>query len=96
MPETTVTRNDTHSRYEIHSDGQLAGFAEFRPGQDRITFTHTETLPEFQGKGMGLALAEAAIADAVRRGEVIVPVCPFFERYLRRHDISGATVEWLS
>lgn len=94
MAETTVTRNEERARYEIYADGTLAGFAEFRGGGDRIVFTHTETLPDFQGKGMGLVLAEGAIADAVARGEVIVPLCPFFQRYLQRHQVSGATVEW--
>lgn len=94
MPDTKVTRNDELHRYEIHADGELAGFAEFRGGGERIVFTHTETVPAFQGQGMGLALAQAAVADAVARGEVIVPVCPFFERYLRRNEVPDARIEW--
>ena len=98
MPDVSLTRNDELGRYEIHSGGELAGFAQFkertRGGRGQIVFTHTETLPDFAGQGMGLALAKAALADAVSRNLVIVPVCPFFERYLRRNAVEGATVEW--
>jgi predicted GNAT family acetyltransferase len=94
MSEPTVVRNDDASRYEIHVGGALAGFADFRSTADRIVFTHTETLPDFQGQGLGSVLAAGAIADAVARGSVIVPVCPFFQRYLERHDVDGAQIDW--
>jgi predicted GNAT family acetyltransferase len=93
MSETTVTRNDDASRYEIHADGVLAGFVEFTEEPGRITFTHTETLKEFSGQGMGSELAQQALADAVAKGLVIVPVCPFIDRYLQRHEFPGAIVE---
>jgi uncharacterized protein len=94
MAEINVTRNQEAARYEIHADGVLAGFAEFRERDGRLIFTHTETLPDFQGQGMGLMLAKGALADAAGTGATIVPVCPFFQRYLRSHDIEGAVVEW--
>ena len=98
MPEIHVARNDKLSRYEIRADGELAGFAQFkqrrRDDRKEIVFTHTETIPHFAGQGMGLALARSALADAAARDLVIVPVCPFFQRYLRRNAIEGATVEW--
>ena len=92
--EPIVTRNDGAGRYEIRVDGELAGFAQFIPGEGTIVFTHTETLPAFAGKGLGLALAKAAIAESVERGDTIVPVCPFFRRYLERNEVSGATVHF--
>jgi uncharacterized protein len=94
ISEPVVTRNDGAGRYEIHSDGQLAGFAQFIPGDATIVFTHTETLPAFAGRGMGLSLAKAAIADAVGRGDAIIPLCPFFRRYLERNDVPGAKVHF--
>lgn len=94
MSDTTVVRNEELSRYEILSDGTLAGFADFRERDGRLIFTHTETLPEFSGQGLGLKLAEGAVADAVAREATIVPVCPFFLRYLQRNDIPGAKIEW--
>lgn len=91
--QPAVTRNDEAGRYEAHVDGALAGYVEFRTRPGRIVFTHTETLPDFAGQGVGSALAEQALADAVARDLTIVPLCPFIARYLTRHEIPGARVE---
>ena len=94
MSDPIVTRNDGTRRYEIHVDGELAGFSQFIAGEGSIAFTHTETLPAFAGQGLGLTLAKAAIAEAVERGDTIIPICPFFRRYLERNDVPGATVHF--
>ena len=88
-----VTRNAEARRYEIHVDGVLAGFSEFIPGDGSVVFTHTQTLPEFAGQGLGLELTKAAVADAVSRKETIIPLCPFVRRYLERHE-TGADVHF--
>ncbi len=89
-----VTRNEEQNRYEIRVDGELAGFSEFIPGEGSVVFTHTETLEAFAGQGLGLELTKAAIADAVERGETIIPLCPYVRRYLERNDVPGATVHF--
>ena len=94
MTDPIVTRNDAASRYEIHLDGVLAGFSDFIPGDGSVVFTHTETLPEFSGQGIGLALTKAAVADAVSRNETIIPLCPFVRRYLERNEVPGADVHF--
>lgn len=92
MPDTTVSRNDEASRYEIHSDGTLAGFAEFdrRPGEFR--FTHTEVDHAFQGRGLAQQLAAEALADAATTGDTIVPYCPYIARYLEKFPLDGVEV----
>lgn len=94
MTDTTVTRNDDASRYEITVGDVLAGFAEFdlRPGA--IRFTHTEVDPAFQGRGLAGILAKAALTDAAATGEAIVPLCPYIAKYLETHDIPGAEIRW--
>ncbi|WP_062521279.1 GNAT family N-acetyltransferase [Demequina silvatica] len=89
-----VTRVEDAGRYELTVDGVLAGVAEFRPRSGRIVFTHTEVAEAFEGRGLGSTLAREAIADAVARGETIVPLCPFIADYLRRTEVPGADVEW--
>ena len=89
-----VTRNAEARRYEIHVDGVLAGFSDFIQGDGSVVFTHTETLPEFSGQGLGLELTKAAVADAVSRHETIIPLCPFVRRYLERNDVPGADVHF--
>ncbi|GAT74354.1 GNAT family N-acetyltransferase [Microbacterium hydrocarbonoxydans] len=94
MTDTTVTRDDDASRYEIHVDGTLAGFAEYdlRPGT--IRFIHTEVDPAFQGQGLAAILAKGALTDAVASGLTIVPLCPYIAKYLTTHEIPGAEIRW--
>lgn len=94
MSTTNVTFNEDESRYDLHVDGQLAGFAEVRHNGARSVFTHTEVFEEFRGGGHAKALAEGAIKDAVDKGRTIVPLCPFIYRYLQRTEIDGAQVDW--
>ncbi|MDR6866522.1 putative GNAT family acetyltransferase [Microbacterium resistens] len=94
MPEISIARNDEASRYEIRSDGTLAGFAEFELRPSLIAFTHTVVDPAFQGQGLASRLAAYALADAVASGDTIIPYCPYIEKYLRTHEIAGAKVRW--
>ena len=92
----SVNRNDASERYNLTVDGEEAGFAKFEESDTHIAFTHTEVYEAFQGKGVASRLAAEAIADAVSRGRVIIPLCPYMARYLERHDVEGAKVEWPS
>ncbi|MGF3057499.1 GNAT family N-acetyltransferase [Microbacterium sp. YY-01] len=94
MPDVTVTNNEELTRYEVHSDGTLAGFAEYSRRAGSIRFTHTEVDPAFQGRGLAQTLAQEALTDAAASGDEIVPLCPFIEKYLRSNDIPGAQVRW--
>jgi predicted GNAT family acetyltransferase len=80
-----VTDLAARHRYEIRVDGALAGYAAYQPGDHQIVFTHTQVDPAFEGRGVGSALAAAALDDARRQGLRVVPLCPFFAAFLRRH-----------
>ncbi|MFD5213722.1 GNAT family N-acetyltransferase [Microbacterium sp. NPDC058345] len=92
MPDITVTRNDETSRYEIHSDGTLAGYSEFerRPGE--IRFLHTEIDHAFQGKGLATRLASEALANAAASGDAIATYCTFISAYLDEHPLDGVEI----
>jgi predicted GNAT family acetyltransferase len=90
----SVTRNDSSSRYELLVDGQVAGFAAFLESDTHIAFTHTEVDDAHQGKGLATRLAADALTDAVGRGKTIIPLCPYIARYLRRHEVPGAEIQW--
>ncbi|MDQ1082737.1 MULTISPECIES: GNAT family N-acetyltransferase [Microbacterium] len=93
--ELTVTRNDEARRYEIHVDGDLGGFMEFRPaGEGRVDLPHTELDPAFKGRGLGKALASEALSDLAQRGDSVIPSCPFVAHYLREHEVPGLEIEW--
>ena len=82
----TVANNEPDSRYEISLGVGLAGFAAYRLDGQVISFFHTEVDPAFEGQGLGSVLAKAALDDVRARGLKVVPECPFFKVYMKRHD----------
>jgi predicted GNAT family acetyltransferase len=86
--EIEVRDNPDRSRYEAHLGAQVAGFAAYRlRGEPTsiVVFTHAEVDPAYEGKGVGSALARAALDDVRGRGLGVVAMCPFVSAYIRRH-----------
>ncbi|MEI2809648.1 MAG: GNAT family N-acetyltransferase [Nocardioides sp.] len=86
MTDVRVVDNPEAARFEGWVGDALAGFAEYRLRGDRIVFTHTEVDPAYAGRGVGTAIAHAAL-DAVRAdGELhVVPLCPFIKAWIDKH-----------
>ena len=80
-----IVHNPELSRYEARLDGKLVGMVEYRLDGSRVTLTHTEVNPEYEGRGIGSQLAEAALTDAAARGLEVIPRCPFIAAYIRRN-----------
>ena len=59
--------------------------AEYELFPDRIVFTHTEVPPRHEGHGIGSQLIRFALRSARDRGLKVIPVCPFFDAYVRKH-----------
>ena len=59
MPD--VVRNRARSRYEIHVDGAVVGFATYHEDGGRRVFPHTEVDDARQGQGLAGALVRAAL-----------------------------------
>ena len=82
----TVVNNPAESRYEIHVDGQLAGFTQYRLTPGVIDFIHTEIDDAYEGQGLGGQLARGAL-DAVRAdGRKVIATCPFIKGWIAKHD----------
>jgi predicted GNAT family acetyltransferase len=79
-----VVDNAREHRYEATVDGVLA-VAEYRRQPGTITFTHTEVPREIGGRGVADALARSALDAARAEGVKVVPRCPFFDAFMRRH-----------
>lgn len=81
----TVRDHRERRRYVAVLDGEAAGFAAYsrRPGV--ISFMHTEVDGRFKGRGVGSAIARAALEDARANGEAVLPFCPFIDRWIREH-----------
>ncbi|MBC7166573.1 GNAT family N-acetyltransferase [Phenylobacterium sp.] len=80
-----VINNSEAGRFEVRLGGDVA-FAEYRLLKTGILFPHTEVPPAFEGKGVGSKLVRTALDYAREHGQAVMPVCPFFASYIRRHE----------
>jgi predicted GNAT family acetyltransferase len=80
-----IENNEARSRWEVTDGGLVIAFAAYKSRPDKITFTHTEVDPDYEGKGIGSRLARTALDDAVARGLRIGVYCPFIRSYVERH-----------
>ena len=64
----TVVHNPEQSRYEIHVDGERAGFTRYRRTPDAVVFDHTEIDDAYEGQGLGGQLARGALDDVRAHG----------------------------
>jgi uncharacterized protein len=83
--EWVVRDNPERRRFEIDLGDALA-IAEYTLPKGTIMFTHTEVPPHHGGKGIGGALIRAGLAAARERGLKVIPICPFFAAYMKRHE----------
>lgn len=87
--DVTVSREPGPRRYEARIAGRgVAGFVEYRESDGLVVLTHTEVGPSFEGRGVGDALARAALDDIRERGLKALVTCPFIRSWLRRHPES--------
>jgi predicted GNAT family acetyltransferase len=80
-----VADNPMGSRYEARVDGALAGVSEYELLTDTIVFLHTVVAEEYEGQGVGSAIARYALDDARDRGLHVRPLCPFIRSWMGRH-----------
>jgi len=84
--DVTVTNNRDRQRYEAVVDQTtLAGFVEYQDTSELVVLTHTEVGTTFEGKGIGSALARAALDDVRERRLKALVICPFILGWLRTH-----------
>lgn len=80
-----VTDADERRRFEAHVNGTLAGFAEYIRTPELVVYPHTVVEDEYEGQGIGSALARAALDDARERGLRVLATCPFIHSWMGRH-----------
>jgi len=81
----TVTDNRGQSRFEIETDGEIAGTISYQRGKGEIALIHTEVEPRFEGQGLGSQLIRGALDAARAEGLAVLPFCPFVRSYIGDH-----------
>lgn len=84
-PTYAIRDNAEKHRFEADlGDGSIA-IAEYTLPEGKIMFTHTEVPKAHEGQGIGSALIRFALKSARERGLQVIPICPFFAAYIKRH-----------
>ena len=86
---TSVSRQSDPERFEITSEGEVAGFAQFVDHDGRRVFFHTEIGEEFGGQGLAGIVVEEAIKSTREEGLTVVAVCPYVKKWLETHEGFG-------
>ena len=84
-PNIEVSDDPQHTRYQVLVDGEPAGGAYYEINDGRVVFTHTEVDSKWGGRGVGSALARAALDDVRATGRQAIPICPFITSFIKRH-----------
>jgi uncharacterized protein len=86
MEDARLADHPEINRFELRAgDDQVAAYSEYNVLKGALLFTHTEVLPQYEGRGLGSRLASFALDEARRRGVHVIPVCPFIAAFLRKH-----------
>jgi uncharacterized protein len=87
MEKSQVAVEDVPAEKHLRAlvDGRPAGRADYIRTGELVAFVHTEVSPEFEGMGVGSALARAAVELVQEAGLKLLPVCPFIAGWLDRH-----------
>jgi hypothetical protein len=84
-PHYAIVDNVEKHRLEADlGDGSVA-IAEYKLVPGKIVFTHTEVPPAHEGQGIGSALIRFGLAFTRERGLKVIPICPFFAAYFKKH-----------
>ena len=81
-----VVHNPDQSRYEIHVDGAVAGFTQYRSTPGVVDFVHTEIDDAYEGQGLGGQLARGALDDVRANGQKVIATCPFIKGWIAKHE----------
>ncbi|HEX8079460.1 MAG TPA: GNAT family N-acetyltransferase [Jatrophihabitans sp.] len=83
--DVRLSRNDDAERYEIWLGGRRVGLADFFRRGDVVVIPHTETSPEFGGRGLASQLVRYSLDDIRAQGLRVEPACPFVAAYIRKN-----------
>ena len=80
-----IRHNAERERFEADLGDASLAIAEYRLRPGKILFTHTEVPAKHEGKGIGSALVRFGLKWARDHGLEVIPACPFFAAYMKKH-----------
>lgn len=79
-----VFNNTAANRFEVRIGDQVA-FADYKVLASGVLFSHTEVPPALGGRGIAKTLVRAGLKFARENNLKVMPVCPFFAKYITEH-----------
>ena len=80
-----VRHNREAHRFEVDL-GDSTAIAAYTLHEGAIVFTHTEVPEQHEGQGIGKMLIKAGLEHARSEGLQVIPSCPFFAAYMKKHE----------
>jgi uncharacterized protein len=84
MLDPDIHDNAELKRYELPVDDEVA-VVTYNLSPPNLMITETLVPERLEGQGIASRLAKHVLADARARNLLILPVCPFFSVYLKKH-----------
>lgn len=82
--EIDVVHDGNTKRFQVNADGRTA-FLQYRQEGNLMVIEETQVPPELEGRGIGSALAKAALGYARANKHQVRVECSFVQGYLHRH-----------
>jgi uncharacterized protein len=80
-----VKNDESQGKYFAEVGGGEAVVWYERTGDHTLDFRHTIVPEALRGGGIGEELVRGALEDARRRGDKVIPSCPFVAHFIDRH-----------
>lgn len=85
--DTNVVDNPQAGRFELHVDGEMAGFLTYQRTGDVVSLVELATDLRRAAQGLGLILVRGALDAVSTEGRSVLPVCPFVRDFIERHPV---------
>ena len=83
--DISISKDEAAGRYEIRLGGRRVGLADFYRRGNTVVIPHTETSPEYGGRGLASRLVRDCLDDIRDQRLQVDPACPFVAAYIRRN-----------
>lgn len=80
-----VLDNPERTRFELHLQDRVIGFAQYRRHPGRMVLPHVEVDPDYRGRGLAGQLTRQTLEAARSEGLRVTPLCPYVADYIRTH-----------